>query len=1441
MISDPAKAVSTAERRASVEAELAEDLERSGRCTRGPSSSGHRRASFGPDVQVERHRRGSAGGFGGRPSGEAFGDHCGSLGSLDGGESIGERRNSGVDRAGGGDALKSFQSQYSIALKTQPQQRPTIIEPDAEAEDGTDNGTKDEVFGHRGDQAKAIQGYRRMSHALRQQERMAKMEEEEVEEVAGEMAAIPDPENWEGIPPKPQYYRDNRGYSAVLDERLEERRKAYHFGQRVARVTMFVILVGITALVLVLQYESTTKRGDDWDVGRGNSTWLQIKTDGTAEFWSDEVFKEALRQEAAVTREHVEVYDVFSASVDAPSPAPHPPGDATPIPPATSRAARALEDCWTADGADYQDAEYFAGAEQWHRQPGGMWRRSTAGLQAGGASPPRVVLYVHFRFVNLELSFLGRALARLKSAITRDFTARQRGQLTVSSSHLHAGGVYVVGNLAFGIPTRPPWIRLGTTLAPPQMSMPPTLAPAVTPVPDVEVVPVRDIKCGSRVFDGSRTCEPGLAFDPGTRRCRCAWSKESRAVCHQFACVAPQWRCVEPLTVDNAMAVQGSCGVHLQECQQQCEAKPFCVGVIHDRRRPGVHSCYHRMRDGLGFPPALAQQLQTSTSCVLQGRYVPMQITVDPLPHSELGEWSRVLNVTISGPPRDGDLTLTPSAPGVSFEPESLTFTPNSTTSVTSLEIRFRADELTYAPHESYWTPTPAGTSAPPTPEPGPFPAGVRYNLTHIYTVTAGSARQRGAYRVEVGWALGGVAALQYEAVAPQYLALSIPGAHWLEAVEDQREALKFGLRGKLTLRLNKPLSVAIPVGLQTWQAEAARPPAMLFPTAPSTAVPQTPPPDEPIALDLVNNRSQTVLLAHPSGSVTDGYSRAEYPGTVDANVTVVGTGCAVTFTLLDIDESMDCARAAVEVYAVGAHETGRGELLGTYCGTMLPEPLTEVDGFVVALRGASTSGARDGFYLTFDCEALTPEPTSAPTPAPVSVFDGLVQPRLREPVLPQQRGVVFSPPYQWIEAGATAASFQLYGVQTGIFTIQVASTDDVGVDLPGEVNVTVTEPVLGGGRYNVARNGTARQSSTPPDCAPPQCVAGAAIDGMSAVGDPVAITSYTADLQNGTDSAPFWEVVLDRPYAVTDVVVRNRVDCCTNRFYNITVMLMVGNDLYYRSPVNNSVPWRSRADGGMTGLLPHGPSGPDGGGGAGAPQAVELTFSPLIIADRIRVVKDNGANTVNAILSTLNLLEVEVSSIEKVGEGNVTNAPPAGVYAVGADESLYNIAWAGTVTQSSVQNGCARCGGESTVDHAICSAGQVHSMTNTDPNSPDRTPWIAYKFLTPMPVAKVMMFNRRDCCQHRMQNLHVSVSLEGEKVHTSPDLNPKNSLASPEVLEYDMPTPRLVDLVNISKVNDAATTSVDIALSFSEVEILSYLPVPEDKVAGNARRRPVV
>lgn len=90
----------------------------------------------------------------------------------------------------------------------------------------------------------------------------------------------------------------------------------------------------------------------------------------------------------------------------------------------------------------------------------------------------------------------------------------------------------------------------------------------------------------------------------------------------------------------------------------------------------------------------------------------------------------------------------------------------------------------------------------------------------------------------------------------------------------------------------------------------------------------------------------------------------------------------------------------------------------------------------------------------------------------------------------------------------------------------------------------------------NVAPAGSASQSSN--WCGVSQCGAGGAIDGTTGGNynaGPMQHTNIDSGLPVGNGFA-WWRVDLDQDYAVEEIVIWNRTDCCSERLRNFTVTL---------------------------------------------------------------------------------------------------------------------------------------------------------------------------------------------------------------------------------------------------------------------------------------------
>eukprot|EP01063_Lacrimia_lanifica_P029453 TRINITY_DN4492_c0_g1_i2.p1 TRINITY_DN4492_c0_g1~~TRINITY_DN4492_c0_g1_i2.p1 ORF type:complete len:846 (+),score=228.08 TRINITY_DN4492_c0_g1_i2:72-2609(+) len=130
---------------------------------------------------------------------------------------------------------------------------------------------------------------------------------------------------------------------------------------------------------------------------------------------------------------------------------------------------------------------------------------------------------------------------------------------------------------------------------------------------------------------------------------------------------------------------------------------------------------------------------------------------------------------------------------------------------------------------------------------------------------------------------------------------------------------------------------------------------------APTTAVPQTPAPTTAgavnVALSIKEDGGRTV--AAQSGAITDGWV-GDYDLSVDKAVTVLGTGCTLKWTFIDI-EDYGCKYDYVEIVAGGAATK--------HCGRGLP-PSQRLPGDRFTIRFVSDSSqAFEGFRVEFACD----------------------------------------------------------------------------------------------------------------------------------------------------------------------------------------------------------------------------------------------------------------------------------------------------------------------------------------------------------------------------------------------------------------------------------------------------------------------------------------
>ena len=408
--------------------------------------------------------------------------------------------------------------------------------------------------------------------------------------------------------------------------------------------------------------------------------------------------------------------------------------------------------------------------------------------------------------------------------------------------------------------------------------------------------------------------------------------------------------------------------------------------------------------------------------------------------------------------------------------------------------------------------------------------------------------------------------------------------------------------------------------------------------------------------------------------------------------------------------------------------------------------------------------------------------------------------------------GILVLPPIATFAALSEKQSVELYGLVGGEYTIQFAVVKDAAgqyppIDNPPEVVVFVPIRKLGVALkvQNVAIVGTANQSSVEPSCASSSfCGASAALDGKKLIGSPVAMTRYSLPI----DPSPWWSLTLPRVIASSEVLLHNRKDCCLKRFRGITCVFYIGDTEVARER-----------------LLDQGTA------------RFSIRKRPLLVFDRLIVLKDAVEGDLS-MDSVLNLLEVEVMSPDTQD----LPPPPAPVVVTAvplptqvapvvltADQTQYEVAWIGVVNQSSIFSKCDGCAPSTAVNHHICTGPEgenEYTMTSSDVHNPDTAPWFVITFPTYIAVHRVLIHNRRDCCQERLRDITVTVVHDRTTMWDSGLLNPGDAMLGPAALDVILPTPLFGNKVNISKTNPASITNIDMVLSLAEVQVYTSTKV---------------
>eukprot|EP01062_Namystynia_karyoxenos_P003813 TRINITY_DN11358_c0_g6_i1.p1 TRINITY_DN11358_c0_g6~~TRINITY_DN11358_c0_g6_i1.p1 ORF type:complete len:1830 (+),score=363.73 TRINITY_DN11358_c0_g6_i1:77-5491(+) len=280
-------------------------------------------------------------------------------------------------------------------------------------------------------------------------------------------------------------------------------------------------------------------------------------------------------------------------------------------------------------------------------------------------------VHVLFYLANLTSEEAVRAARRrLQEAALRD-VARPTGEVPTALSSAFVANGLLLDSLLFS----------GDGLGRPVTPVPDTAAPTGSPVhsptgsPTLAPTPMggeRDLECGRRIEPGLRLCRPGLEVDWTVFRCRCPAG--SGLVCVHSDCISPVWSCVRSAG-GAGICPEGQEPEALGDCQRRCVSASFCVGVLHDLRRPKALSCQLAYRDGLGLGDLLRNTSAPQTWCTLHARELPKHINVSSFPRVLMGETAQS-TVALQAPPVGGPLHVRPTAQGVDFTPESVVFTP---------------------------------------------------------------------------------------------------------------------------------------------------------------------------------------------------------------------------------------------------------------------------------------------------------------------------------------------------------------------------------------------------------------------------------------------------------------------------------------------------------------------------------------------------------------------------------------------------------------------------------------------------------------------------------------------------------------------------------------------------------------------------------------------
>eukprot|EP00760_Papus_ankaliazontas_P017339 PhM_4_TR1718/c0_g1_i1/m.89966 len=400
-------------------------------------------------------------------------------------------------------------------------------------------------------------------------------------------------------------------------------------------------------------------------------------------------------------------------------------------------------------------------------------------------------------------------------------------------------------------------------------------------------------------------------------------------------------------------------------------------------------------------------------------------------------------------------------------------------------------------------------------------------------------------------------------------------------------------------------------------------------------------------------------------------------------------------------------------------------------------------------------------------------------------------------------------------------------------FVVATTSTALTPVAAPAPIEVAVhTADYWRMMTYNLAPLGTARQSSTAANCA--SCGASAA-NQTKWDGSSFSMTSFSP-----LDLAPWWEVRFPKgPYVIRNVFIMNR-EVNSYRLQNITIeAYLYGAKVAVSGVLNEANVLDS-------------------------PLNLSHTFrAGFVLCDRVVIRKSNALT--NGVDTTLALVHVSINGTDydpALGYAPaVTIEPPEEDSVYFSPYSVNVMGYSTATLQSTTQ--CASCAAAVAADGMVClnSTATVttepqRTMTAVSPTL-DRLPWWRVDFgPNLLPLHKVRLYNRWDCCSERLVDVLITVwnaSVPGAPVpyavsvyNTTTTLSATSRTSTdPSLVEHEFPIGvpgnRVVifktTLEGVSNLTDAGSATN--VLSLAEVEVYAY--VSPGLGLGNATMRALV